>query len=402
MTANFFSKEENIFEDFKELITEEILNGKSIIINLEELQERLNSLENILQEKLFIEDKFWENTFYIYLNLTLSKFYDSFRIRKFDNDVLYFSFRKYIEFLIYLSNNTLKVKSTKEHLENFNNIISLSDFESKIDPYYEFELNPPKEYKSIKQFEESIGRRMGIEKNELSGVVYIKEDYNGILIYCNGYVAKRIIWNDNTFSFFVEESIFYISLQIIYYKNVKRVVSEDFSLSLYYILSAFKRIDGLTFEIEDLSKGSIISKLKLWLKDEKTKEQTIDLLKKGKDATIAYYIDSKLSNLEKERKEIEKLQEEVEILKRDKTQKLTNEQYQLKTSYELEKARLENEASRLSNLKASLEIADMAAELMKKGILCSKDVEMYINDNLYFRKEGNETNFSNVNVNNIT
>ncbi|MDN3494282.1 hypothetical protein [Winogradskyella bathintestinalis] len=163
--------------------------------------------------------------------------------------------------------------------------------------------------------------------------------------------------------------------------------------SLWLLLEAFKSIDGLEFEIEELSKGSIFAKIKVWFKSEEAKKEAEDLLEstkkfaKGKLENEYYENEKNKSEAEKVQIEKEKLQNEVDLANSDEEKK--------RRSLELEALEIENENKKLQNerlkVQVFLEKRQALAELLSDGIINNQEYELMINQVLQIHKKDDDS-----------
>lgn len=163
--------------------------------------------------------------------------------------------------------------------------------------------------------------------------------------------------------------------------------------SLWLLLEAFKSIDGLEFEIEELSKGSIFAKIKVWFKSEEAKKEAEELLEstkkfaKGKLENEYYENEKNKSEAEKVQIEKEKLQNEVDIAKSDEEKK--------RRLLELEALEIENENKKLLNerlkVQVFLEKRQALAELLSDGIINNQEYQLMINQVLQIHKKDDDS-----------
>lgn len=163
--------------------------------------------------------------------------------------------------------------------------------------------------------------------------------------------------------------------------------------SLWVLLEALKSIDGLEFEIEELSKGSIFAKIKVWFKSDEAKKEAEELLestkKLAKGKLEKDYYENEKNKSESEKIEIEKkkLQNEIEITNSEDEKK--------RRLLEVEALEIENENKKLQNerlkLQLFLEKRQALSELLSDGIINSDEYKLAINDALQIHKKNDDT-----------
>lgn len=163
--------------------------------------------------------------------------------------------------------------------------------------------------------------------------------------------------------------------------------------SLWLLLEAFKSIDGLEFEIEELSKGSIFAKIKVWFKSEEAKKEAEELLEstkkfaKGKLENDYYENEKNKSEAEKVQIEKEKLQNEMELA--------NSAQEKKRRLLEIEALEIENENKKLQNerlkVQVFLEKRQALAELLSDGIINNQEYELMVNQVLQIHKKDDDS-----------
>lgn len=163
--------------------------------------------------------------------------------------------------------------------------------------------------------------------------------------------------------------------------------------SLWLLLEALKSIDGLEFEIEELSKGSIFAKIKVWFKSEEAKEEAEELLEstkkfaKGKLENDYYENEKNKSEAEKVQVEKEKLQSEMDLANSDEEKK--------RRLLEIEALEIENENKKLQNerlkVQVFLEKRQALAELLSDGIINNQEYKLMINQVLEIHKKEDDS-----------
>ncbi|MEH6679809.1 MAG: hypothetical protein V7724_04635 [Sediminicola sp.] len=163
--------------------------------------------------------------------------------------------------------------------------------------------------------------------------------------------------------------------------------------SLWLLLEAFKSIDGLEFEIEELSKGSIFAKIKVWFKSEDAKKEADELLESTKKFAKGklendYYENVKNKNeAEKVQVEKEKLQNEIDFANSEDEKK--------RRLLEIEALEIEIENKKLQNerlkVQVFLEKRQALAELLSDGIINNQEYILMINRVLQIHKKEDDS-----------
>ena len=372
------SKEDNIFDEYYELLSESEIKGGSDGVNLKSIKSQLSAIEKSLNETLFKEPEFWNSLFYKILYASLKKFLVSFKITGFEYRLLYLGFAKYLSYLSLLSKHSIRVNED-ETFDNFNQFFPVSEFYAQINPDYEFDLNPPSDYQGIERFEDSLGRLLGIDRETLRN----NPSKNGeITIFCNNYEAIRVKWSSRVARYVPVKKLHYLTLELIYDKGSREINLDNFALSLYFIISGLKQLPRTYLEILDIRKGSVRVKGRLWMEDDEAKKSAQDLLQGAKDSASANNIEDLMPSIA--------LPVQGEFFEgsvpHETSLELTPSQRRKFIDNQLERERLMNESLRLQNAKASLEILKMSHEIVGQGFSTPKNIEAIINHALFFRK----------------
>jgi cell division protein FtsB len=160
----------------------------------------------------------------------------------------------------------------------------------------------------------------------------------------------------------------------------------DVGRSLWSISSALESVPGVTVQIEEWGKGSLLVKLWIWVKNVWSGDQLIEVLDKGRDATIAA-LDKPTEETKKLQAEREKLDQEAKQLRQGIE---SNSPELARRSQELD-VRMKEEELRalvLENKRRELDLMTQASELLSKGILVANKVRIDINDELYLLFDG--------------
>lgn len=169
--------------------------------------------------------------------------------------------------------------------------------------------------------------------------------------------------------------------------------------TLAIIIETLNSIEGTSVIIEDIIKGSIISRIKLYFQSPEAKQQTIELLESTKKFAIG--------KLEKEYSESEKIKKETEKIEAEKLQiinSISNENSDdniKKRALEIEAMQLENDRKKLENQKLELDIFRQKTlvlkELLVDQLLTQEEFQILINKQLFIAKVGDEiTEGSNI------
>lgn len=163
--------------------------------------------------------------------------------------------------------------------------------------------------------------------------------------------------------------------------------------SLWILLESLKSINGVEIKITDISKGSLITKIKVWFKSDEAKREAEELinstkkLAKGKLEKDYYENEKNRSETEKIKAEKEKIEKEIELA--------NSKEEKRKKELEIEALEIENENKRLQNERLKLQIfmekRQALAELLSTEVINSDEYKLMINNELQIHKKENDT-----------
>lgn len=158
--------------------------------------------------------------------------------------------------------------------------------------------------------------------------------------------------------------------------------------TLAILIETLNSIEGTNVMIEELLKGSIISRLKIYFKSPDAKKQATELLESTKKFAIG--------KLEKEYIESEKLKKETEKIEVEKQQIVDAMSFENsadnieKRSLEIEAIKLDNERKKLENQKLELDIFAQKTLILKQllveQLLSQEEFQILINKQLFIAK----------------
>jgi hypothetical protein len=158
---------------------------------------------------------------------------------------------------------------------------------------------------------------------------------------------------------------------------------------LWLLSEALESISGVVVEIEDQGVGSIWYKLRIFFKDLLAKEETLDTLEKVRDAAIAE-ADKRIEgvrNLEaqtlKTQAEAATIEKQSELIPDSEEAKKIRDLDIKKKELEIREKEADIKKKELENYKATLDLVQQTAYMMKEGMLQAAPVEIQINGQPY-------------------
>lgn len=406
----------NIFEGFYELIEEHRFNAEKEF-ELGDFYDHLSTFDLAYQEYNFRNNEISNKIVTKYLSDSLYSFFVIFKFKGFSDRPVFYAFKKFIQFYSLLLERSDNVQSefffkknisknfptlyegdyinflSKEEL-NFN-LLGTSNFDqyaltiSKAEYGISFDFGVPNPRMS---FLDDLD-----ETQELDG--FIKKEF---FLYVNEFKIIEFHW-DNDKEEFIEIDFSYemtLDIRIDTKDNDAQVLTSI----LFKILSSISSIDNVKLEFEHILKGSLIVRVRAYIKDLVAKEETKAVLETTKEALIktatagqVSHAETKKTNAEtgKIKAEQKKIEKELESLPTDLESKIAN-------ALELEKKALENENLRIKNAKEKIEIIEKLSALATSGILEADDLKIDINEILYILKSGDSIEATDTDIDKIT
>lgn len=434
--------EKNVFEEIFSLIEKHRLNYENdfklddfyeIVSNFDKAFQKFNT-ENKNEDAIIEYNRLLESTFVFFIKI--------FSIKGFNDDPIYHGFKRFISFFNFLLTESNDLQNSKDFARNiyenfpsFNiDIIDLnlekyvdlvnddSDFFSQsLNTFWHknsfidlFETKFTQEiigidihefHKSkIKNRLKTFLERFKEEKEEFkieANEEFIEEE-KVFIVYCNNFVAKKISWDDKikNYSVLNEQYYMFIDIEI----DSENISLKDLISPVWLISSSLENIDGVTLDLDDIKKGSLKLRVKVWMKDLLAKEETKAVLETAKELAVSKLSDGNVSyqGIKKSKEEIKNLELENEKLENE-VENLPNKQEVLfERALDIQKKMLENEKAEIDNVKSKLEIIDKLSDLASKGIIEADMIRIDINDILYILTEKKEIKEIGPDINNIT
>lgn len=315
-----------------------------------------------------------------------------FKIRGLNGDALFYAFKRFIAYFIFILEAAGDLKSDEDIARNFyENFPSLA-FDSGVynESHRRFQhlINLIEDDRiSLGVFQSEDDKKMINFINEFPNEIGVEEFESKIQVYANDFALKTIQWSERHNKYIIVANEFYMRIKI-------EVDSETVSTSkllepLYLITSALENIKGNTVNLESIEKGSLTGDIKVIMKDLVAKEETKTVLEVGKEIAVAALTAGTVSYSEviKNRKESKNADLEHEKLVRELEQMPSDTEVQYDRALDTERKNLENDKLRLDNIKAQLEIIESLSGLVAKGVLSADMLKISINGALVLLKE---------------
>lgn len=221
-------------------------------------------------------------------------------------------------------------------------------------------------------------------------------------LYGNEFKVTEMLWDDTNNKFEEVGETYEMSLGFFidsYDNNAQKLIQ-----TLHLIISGLANIDNVQVEIEDIKQGSLLVKIRLFIKDLLAKEETKAVLETSKEAVAKALTGGQVSHSEVKNKsaETKKLNTEQKLLEKELASKPTDFEAKMAIALNLEKQALENEQLKIKNAKEKLEIINTLSTLVTKGVLEADQIRIDINDILYILKEGQNLQLPDNNIDQIT
>ncbi|MDR2284235.1 MAG: hypothetical protein LBE37_13545 [Sphingobacterium sp.] len=397
----FEIEEGDIFQEYYDLLeynhlyNDSNINHEQIIHSIAKIEKAYGTYVNKYGDKC-------GKIVYSYLDHCLDCFLFLFKLNGLSDRPVFKAFLKYLNFAELTLNHIGLIKSPRFFFRNisknfptlwkgeFVDIVKDKDLPS-IAPYH-FE-------NFIAEIEDSISSEFGTKvANRLKSATYS----NGLNIYCENFEVKKTKWNISYFQFEIIDSSYEMAIYF-HISNNENDAAKLFQ-SITLITSALSQIDGVHVEIEDLKVGSLIAKIRLYIKNLLAKEETKAVLASTKEALIKTASGGMVSHsdVKKSKAEIQKLEGESKLLEIELNSKPSEIEYQISNALMLEKQALENEKLRIEIAKDKIEIIEKLSQLATQGILQADEIKIEINDFLFLVNNSQSPRFPHVNINDIT
>ncbi|MCB9234065.1 MAG: hypothetical protein H6581_20580 [Bacteroidia bacterium] len=310
----------DVFKLFYNLIFESRSVKPHLFSSLTSLYQSLQELEDFLDLANQQKNDPSENKFNQEVRNLLYRFFRMFQIRGFEHDLLLGAFSVFVKYLGVLTENSTSLQIEEDFEHNFFHYFPSLKSPFVIDIIKEFLVPPDEYYYGIDRFEAKFAQEIGIikipisentkkvyegqpdfeqvelmEENEegfvLSGVETeeVRIDFTFqvqskvLLVYCDGFIAKKLLWSNFDSKFLIIEEMYYSTLDLFFKgTDAGNISPPRFSRLILALTQCVDSVENAKTEIEGIRVGSIIVRIKLWFSDtfamKKAKENLIDLL----------------------------------------------------------------------------------------------------------------------------
>ncbi|MEZ5017850.1 MAG: hypothetical protein R2800_12405 [Flavipsychrobacter sp.] len=400
----FDLSEKNILEEFYELIEKHrTANSKFSLGNFYDI---LEEFDRQYQDFNVNSDPVSKEIVNKYLVQSLFPFLVMFKYTGFSDRPIFYAFKRFIHWFSFLLSKSDNIKSEffyrKNIIENFPTLWGgqLSNYISKHTEKVNFNINTPSQYDELYYIilheEDDISYELGTLKNKRKKP--IEEWY----IFSKEFTKTKIKWDEKRYRFVEIEETYemYLDFEI----SVKDNRADVLSVILFKIISSLASVHNVKIEFEKISVGSLIGRVRIYLKDLLAKEETKAILETTKESLVSATTFGKVSysNIKKQTAETEKIRKERDLLDKE-IRSLPNEtESKIINAINLEKKVLENEKLRNEIIDQKIEQIYKLSNLVESGILEADDIKININEIQYLLKQGDNLLPSEVDIDDIT
>ncbi len=254
--------------------------------------------------------------------------------------------------------------------------------------YYSMNYHDESELTGLRlsKFKEDFPKEIHVVYDEEgeTNIVSLEKEYS---VFSDEFVLKKIVWNQEkqTFGLIANEYYMIMDIEVGDSNNSASKLLQP----LWMITSALESIEGVSIYIENISAGSILGRIRIFMKTLLAKEETKAVLETAKEAVAqnvvgVSYLDAKksLTDNAKTKVETKAIEEEIKRLP-------TEEEAKFQTALSLAKQDLENKKllQEIENVKGKLEIIEKLSDLAVKGILEADMIRIDINEVTYILKQ---------------
>ena len=406
----------NIFEGFYELIEEHRFNAEKDF-ELGNFYDHLSKFDIAYQEYNFKNNETSNKIVTKYLSDVLYSFFVIFKFIGFSDRPVFYAFKKFIQFYSLLLEKSDNVTSDfffkKNISKNFPTLYQGEFINFITKEEFNFNLLGTSNFDEYAQIITKAESRIAFDLGIPNPLIYFLGDFDEtesidefvkeeFFLYVNEFKIIKFHWNIEKEEFI--EIDFNYEMTIDIRIDVKDNDAQVLTSILFKILSSLSNIDNVKLEFEHLMNGSLIARIRAYLKDLVAKEETKAVLETTKEALIktvtagqVSHAETKKTNAETDKIKIEqkKIEKELDSLPTDLESKIVN-------ALELEKKALENENLRIKNAKEKIEIIEKLSNLATSGIIEADDLKIDINEILYILKSGDSIQATDVDIDNIT
>jgi hypothetical protein len=392
--------EQNILEEFYELVEKHRLSSNEF--QLGDFYDALNNFDLAYQnyntennaKSNAIVNKYLVHCLYLFLVI--------FKFKGFSDRPVFYAFKKFINWFTIVLQNSNGINSdfffAKNISENFPSLWQGDFIKFLNQNLINFNLFNPKQFDSyldiVEDAEYNISKDFGIKD-------YFESLKTQFFVFGNEFkvIELEYISLNNTFKKVQETYEMTIDIEI----DMDDNDGAKLIAALNYIMSSLSNIENVKLEIEEIYKGSLKAKIRVFMKDLIAKEETKAVLETSKEAVIKALTAGQVSHVEtkKTTAETKKIYTEEKLLENELKSKPSEFESKMANALELEKKALENESLRIQNVRDKLEIISKLSDLATKGILEADDIRIDINEILYILKEKEDLQIPDVNIDNI-
>ena len=164
-----------------------------------------------------------------------------------------------------------------------------------------------------------------------------------------------------------------------------RTTAKAFSYFLWTFIEALENIEGVSVEIESITKGSWYVKLKIWFRDLFAKEDVKAILQKARDSGEAL-VEKPQVEVEKLKSEREKIDAEREKIELENINAPTVADTTMLRELNIRKLKAEIESIEINSALKKIEGIERISQLARAGILQTDELQIDINELLYLIK----------------
>jgi hypothetical protein len=401
---NFGSK--NILEEFYELIEKHRLSTNKDF-KLDKFYIYLSEFDDAYQQFNTECDSKTSKVVYKQLLNSLYPFLVIFKFKGFSDRPIFRSFERYIKFYTLLLSKINNVKSDfffwKNVTENFPSLLN-SDFAKHIQQdSFNLNLISPKNYdnynKMVEKAEYEISREFGLLSDYFTDD--IEETDKEFLIYSNDFKVLTFIFDSKEYKYTLKESHYEMIVDLMI--SNKDNDAQKLTQSLYQIITSLSNVNNNKTEFEYISKGSLYTRIKVWMKDLVAKEETKAIIETTKEVVTKTLTAGQVSHAETKNTtaDTNKIKAEQKLLEKELSDKPTDFEAQMSNALDLERKALENEKLKNEIFKERLSVIEKLSDLSAKGIIEADMVRISINEVLYLLKSGDQLKETDADIDDI-
>lgn len=166
--------------------------------------------------------------------------------------------------------------------------------------------------------------------------------------------------------------------------------------TIWLFVESLNKINGVNVEIEEIRKGSIFSKLKIYFSSPEAKKEAQELLESTKKAAKGK-LEKDFQHNEKTKAEAEKFESEKNKIDNEIKQQ-NSEEAKRKRELEIQAMEIENERMRLENEKLKLQVflekKKALSELLAEELISHEEFKLKLNQMMYISKKDDQIEVS--------